>query len=104
VNFIRCFALILIALAVPNTANAYTVNGSLECTDIIREHSNEDFRLANMFWLLGYITARNYEDDADAGLDVANDKIYALGVDFCRRNQDSDWDDAAIQVYVTLSN
>jgi hypothetical protein len=104
VSILRCFALVLVARALPSAANAYTVNGSVECTDIIREDSNEDYRLANMFWILGYITARNYEDDADAGADVANVKIYALRLDCCRRNQGSDWDDAAIQVYVTLSN
>jgi hypothetical protein len=82
----------------------YTIKGSVECPDIIREDSNEDFRLANQWWLLGYITARNYEDDADIGLNTEDDKIYALGLDYCRRNPGSDWDDAAIQTYITLSN
>lgn len=91
-----CRALIIIALVLPNAANAYTVKNSVECPDIVREDSNEDYRLANLWWLMGYITARNYIDDADVGADIENDEIYEIGLDFCRRNSGSDWDDAAI--------
>ena len=95
-TLLRSLALILVVLALPITANAYTVKGSVECPDIIREDGDEDFRLANQWWLLGYITARNYEDDADIGLNTEDDKIY-------ERNVGSDWDDAAMEVYLMLS-
>ncbi len=81
-TILRCLALILIALALPSTAGAYTIKGSVECPDIVREDSNENYRLANEWWLLGYITARNYEDDADVGLNIEDDKIYELGLVF----------------------
>ena len=103
-SILRGLALILVVLALPMTAKAYTVKGSVECPDIVREDANEDFRPSNQWWVLGYITARNYEEDADVGLDIDNDKIYAMGLDFCRRNSASDWDDAAIQIYDSMSN
>ena len=102
-TLLRSLALILVVLALPITANAYTVKGSVECPDIIREDGDEDFRLANQWWLLGYITARNYEDDADIGLNTEDDKIYELALNFCKRNVGSDWDDAAMEVYLMLS-
>ena len=85
----------------------YTVKGSVECPDIVKEDANENYREYNKWWLLGYFTARNFMVDKEtgsgqAGKGVENDNIYAMALDFCRSNPASDWDDAAIHVYDLL--
>ena len=87
----------------PTDAHAYTVKGSVECDEFVREDENESFRLANKFWLLGYITARNYPDDRQTGRDVDSDIIYGMALAICQNDPDLDIDDAAIRVYDILS-
>lgn len=90
------------------TAQAeYTVKGSVECPDIIKEDGNENYREYNKWWLLGYITARNYMADQNTGAgEVAKgieaDNIYQMALSFCQANPESDWDDAAIHIYDLL--
>lgn len=80
----------------------YTVKGSVECPDIVKENENENYREFNKWWLLGYFTARNYVADQEVGKGIENDSIYAMALDFCKGNAGSDWDDAAIHVYDLL--
>ncbi len=89
----------LLAMLVAERAPAYTVKGSIECPDIVREDSDELFRALNKWWLLGYFTARNYSTDAAVGKGVLDDNLYLIALDFCRKNPRRDWDDAAIYVY-----
>lgn len=88
----------------PTDAHAYTVKGSVECPGVIKEDANESFRLANQFWLLGYITARNYNDDEEVGSGVDDDVIYGMMLAYCKKNSSSDIDDAAVRIYKILSN
>lgn len=92
----------VLATLIAGQANAYTVKGSVECPDIMREDSNSEFRLANKWWILGYITARNYVNDDSVGSGVDNDVIYDIALEYCRRNRNKDWDDAAIYTYDRL--
>jgi hypothetical protein len=88
----------------PTDAHAYTVRGNVECPDVVKEDADESFRLANQFWLLGYITARNYNDDAQVASGMEDDVIYGMMLAYCKKNSSSDMDDAAIRVYEILSN
>ncbi|MBT3930312.1 MAG: hypothetical protein HOK98_00445 [Rhodospirillaceae bacterium] len=88
----------------PIDAHAYTVLGNVECPDVVKEDGNESFRLANQFWVLGYISARNYEDDTQVGSGVEDEVIYGMMLAYCKKNPSSDMDDAAIRVYKILSN
>lgn len=101
---VACLALGL--STVPASAE-YTVKGSVDCLDIIKEDANEHYREYNKWWLLGYISARNYAiellgADGVAGTDVENDEIYALALSYCEANKEKNWDDAAIHVYDIL--
>ena len=93
---------VLIALAASAPAAAYTVKSAVECPDIVREDSEENFREMNKWWLMGYFTARNYMIDAEVGSDIEDESIYQMALDYCRSNPSSDWDDAAIHVYDLL--
>jgi hypothetical protein len=100
---IKCFpAAALMALALAGPAATYTVKSSVECTDIVREDSHENYREMNKWWLMGYLTGRNYAVDAEAGKAVEDENIYQMALDYCRSNPDDDWDDAAIHVYDRL--
>jgi hypothetical protein len=88
----------------PTDAHAYTVKGNVDCPDVIKEDADESFLLANQFWLLGYVTARSYNDDEQVGSGVDDDVIYGMVLAYCRKNSSSDMDDAAIRVYEILSN
>lgn len=90
-------AIASIAAAAP--AHAYTIKGAVECPVILEEHKNEDYRAMNRWWLLGYITARNYNDNADVSRGIGEHDIYQVAYDYCARNSSSDWDDAAQHVY-----
>ncbi len=94
-------ALVLI-LAIAQPAAAYTVKGSVECPDVIREDANEDFRKMNMWWVLGYISGRNYESDASVGKGLDSEDLYGHVLTYCRNNLASDMDDAAIDLYDLL--
>ena len=91
----------------------YTVKGSVECPDIVKEDANENYREYNKWWLLGYFSARNYAADtannaggtqknSEVGKGIDNDNIYNMALDFCKNNPGNDWDDAAIHVYDLL--
>tara|TARA_R100001129_G_C5188855_1_gene210140 strand:+ start:331 stop:663 length:333 start_codon:yes stop_codon:yes gene_type:complete len=88
----------------PIETQAYTILGSVDCPDVVREDEDESFRLANQFWVLGYITARNFGADADVGTGVEDDVIYGMMLAFCKKNPNNDMDDAANRVYEILSN
>lgn len=90
------------AVAVFPASAEYTVKGSVECPDIVKEDANENYREYNKWWLLGYITARNYSADQTVGKGIENDNLYSMALDFCKSNPGNDWDDAAIHVYDLL--
>ncbi|MEM1161107.1 MAG: hypothetical protein AAGJ28_09245 [Pseudomonadota bacterium] len=94
-------AAVLAAFAMPASAE-YTVKGSVECPDIVKEDGNENYREYNKWWLLGYFTARNYTADQTVGKGIENDNIYSMALAFCKDNPGNDWDDAAIHVYDLL--
>ena len=94
-------ATVAAAMAMPVQA-AYTVKGSVECPDIVREDANENYREYNKWWLLGYFTARNYENDQEVGKGIDADQIYSMALSYCQKNPSNDWDDAAIHVYDLL--
>ena len=89
------------AFAIPAAAD-YTVKGSVECPDIVKEDANEHYREYNKWWLLGYFTARNYVADQEVGKGIENDNIYDMALNYCKQNAGNDWDDAAIHVYDLL--
>jgi uncharacterized membrane protein YgcG len=98
---------LLAVVALPAQAE-YTVKGGVECPDIVKEDADEHYREYNKWWLLGYITGRNYQidlggNDSNAGRDVESDAIYAMALEWCRNNPGNDWDDAAIQLFDRLS-
>ena len=103
----RLFGAAALALvAVPAQAE-YTVKGAVDCPKIVTEDANEHYRQYNKWWLLGYITARNYAvdllgTDGVVGKNVEADEIYAMGLSFCQANPEKSWDDAAIHVYELL--
>ena len=97
----------LLALSFGSVQAEYTVKGIVACPDIVKEDGNEHYREYNRWWLLGYITARNYSAVLSGGNgDVANeiepDNLYQMALSFCQSNPGNDWDDAAIHVYDLL--
>jgi len=100
-KFLPLTALALIAAMVPPAA-AYTVKGSVECPDVVKEDANDKFRLANMWWILGYMSGRNYENDANTSKGVEAEDLYAHVLSFCRANPGKDMDDASIDLYNLL--
>ena len=100
-KFLPLTSLALIA-AMASPAAAYTVKGSVECPDVVKEDATEKFRLANMWWVLGYFSGRNYELDANTGTNVESEDMYAHVLSFCRNNPGKDMDDASIDLYNLL--
>ena len=98
----RPLTTLVLILAIASPAAAYTVKGSVECPDVIREDANEDFRKMNMWWVLGYISGRNYESDASVGKGLDSEDLYGHVLTHCRNNLASDMDDAAIDLYDLL--
>ena len=98
----RPFTALTLILAMASPAAAYTVKGSVECPDVIREDANEDHRNMNMWWLLGYISARNYESDADTAEGMDADDLYGHVLTYCRSHLGNDMDDGAIELYDLL--
>lgn len=94
-------AAMLSVMAVPAMAE-YTVKGSLTCEEAIGEDAHEHYREYNKWWLLGYFTARNYNDQVSVGYGIDNDNIYQMALSFCQSNLGNDWDDAAIHTYDLL--
>ena len=98
---------VLLMTALPVQAE-YTVKGSVDCADIIKEDADTHYREYNRWWLLGYISARNYSvellgGEGAVGQNVESDEIYAMGLSFCQANPEQNWDDAAIHVYDLLN-
>lgn len=89
----------LTSFAVAAPVQAYTVKGIVECPDILEEHKNDNYRAMNHWWLFGYITGRNYADEADVSAGVDASEVYNIAYTFCAKNPDSDWDDAARHTY-----
>ena len=87
-------------LAMP--ASAYTVKANIDCPDVLKEDANPTFSAQNHWWVLGYITARNFEADADVGKGVDNDTIYQMLIEYCTNNPNDDIDDASIFIYESL--
>ncbi len=98
----RPLTTLVLILAIASPAAAYTVKGSVECPDVIREDANEDFRKMNMWWVLGYISGRNFESDASVGKGLDSEDLYGHVLTYCRNNLASDMDDAAIDLYDLL--
>lgn len=94
-----------LALLLPGLGHAaeYTIKGSVACTDVLAEDSDPTYREMNKWWLMGYVTARNFEAQQNFGRDVADEELYQMGLAFCRSNRDLDWDDAAQDVYGRLA-
>jgi hypothetical protein len=72
-------ASLLVALAaagiLAGQAQAYTVKANVECTAVLQEDANATYRMANQWWVLGYLTARNYESDLNAGKGIDDEVI-----------------------------
>ena len=83
-------------------AAAYTAISAVECPDILREDADPTYREMNKWWLMGYITGRNYAADGVVGRGVDNGSIYNMALEYCRENPGSDWDDAAVYIYDAL--
>lgn len=90
-------------LAWTGTAHAYLVKGNVECQDVVKEDENESYRLANKFWLLGYLTARNFENQAEKGKNIEIDDLYEVALTYCKNNPAMDIDDAGIFLYDRLN-
>ncbi len=95
----RPLTTLVLILAIASPAAAYTVKGSVECPAVVREDANEKHRLANMWWVLGYISGRNYERDTNAAKGVDSEDIYAHVLSYCRTHPEDDMDDASIDLY-----
>jgi len=98
----RPLTTLVLILAIASPAAAYTVKGSVECPDVIREDANEDHRKMNMWWILGYFSGRNYETDASVGKGLDSEDLYAHVLTYCRKNLSDDMDDASIDLYGLL--
>lgn len=97
----------ILALGMGAAQADYTVKGSVECPDILKEDGNENYREFNKWWLLGYVTARNYTADQSGGngevaKGIEPDSLYQMALSYCQANAGSDWDDAAMHVYDLL--
>ena len=92
----------VLILAVTAPAAAYTVKGSVECPDLIREDANEDHRNMNMWWVLGYFSGRNYELDAQTGKGIDAEDLYGHVLSYCKSHLSDDMDDASIDLYDLL--
>ena len=81
----------------------YTLKGigGESCGEILSDHDNDKktFYFTRMQWVLGYITARNYERDATKGKNISSDSIYYSIIKYCRENPLKDLDDASIHLY-----
>ena len=99
---------LILAMASPAAAYAdYTVKGSVECPNVVKEDANEHFREYNKWWILGYFSGRNYErdrhqPDSTVGKDFDSDDLYARVLHFCRDNPRKDMDDASLDLYDLL--
>ena len=98
----RPLATLVLILAIAQPAAAYTVKGSVECPDVVREDANEKFRQMNMWWVLGYISGRNYERDASTAKGVDSKQLYAHVLAYCRSHPGRDMDDASKDLYDLL--
>lgn len=91
-----------VSLALPAAADTYTVKGSVDCPDVVREDSVEAHRTANMWWILGYFTGRNFEHSMNVGRDIDSEALYTRVLSFCLNNPDKDLDDASNDLYSRL--
>ena len=98
----RSLTTLVLILAMASPAAAYTVKGSVECPDVVREDATEDFRKMNMWWILGYFSGRNYENAASVGKGIDGDDLYAHVLAYCRSHPGKDMDDASIDLYELL--
>jgi len=94
--------MITLILAIASPAAAYTVKGSVECPDVVKEDATENFRKMNMWWVLGYISGRNYENDTSVSKGIDGEDLYAHVLSYCRTHPGNDMDDASIDLYDAL--
>lgn len=97
-------AVLLIAASVMPAGADYALRGQVKCTDVVKEHGHQHYRQYNVWWLLGYVSARNFAADKAgenglAGKGVDNAKLYETALKYCRENPDKDWNDAAHHTY-----
>lgn len=97
----------IVVVAQPVHAD-YLVKGQVKCEDIISEDENETYREFNKWWLLGYISARNYANElagqlnTEVGKEIEDASLYAMALDYCKSNPESFWHDSALHVYDLL--
>ncbi len=99
---LRPLTTLALILAMASPAAAYTVKGSVECPDVVREDSNDNHRKMNMWWVLGYFSGRNYENSASTGKGIDSDVLYAHVLTYCKAHPNNDMDDASIDLYDLL--
>ncbi len=102
-KFRALLVLIPILLMATPAAAEYLVKGSVPCPKLIEEDSNEKFRLANEWWILGYITARNFHTSGNKGDNLKGEVFYSYALNYCHNNPDRDLDDASIELYDWLN-
>lgn len=90
------------AVLLAGPAQAYTVKANVECTAVLKEDANATYRMANQWWVLGYLTARNYDADLNAGKGIDDEVIYQMLLDYCGQNRENDIDDAAQAIFEAL--
>ena len=84
---------------------SYTVKGSgnTSCGELLEEEKNRTSQGILFYqknaWILGYITGRNYENNANKGRGVHPDSIYYAVLNYCRDNPLKDLDDAIQFIY-----
>jgi hypothetical protein len=98
----RLLTTVVLILAMASPAAAYTVKGSVECPDVVREDANENHRKMNTWWILGYFSGRNFVTDASVGKGLDADDLYGHVLTYCRSHLADDMDDAAINLYDLL--
>jgi hypothetical protein len=91
-------ALFLLTLSVQ--AGAWTVKGVgvRACGEVINKLDKASYGQ----WLLGYISGKNYNEDASVGKGMSGIAIYEAAMKYCRENPLNDWADASEDVYQQL--
>jgi len=94
--------MIALIVAISSPAAAYIIKGNVQCSDIVEEDAHEYYREYNKWWLMGYVTARNYAASQNVGITLESDVIYTMALDYCKTHPSNSWNDAAIDIYDIL--
>ena len=81
---------------------SYQVLGMYECGEILVDdkNNNKNSKTLTLTWLQGYISARNYIDNADKTAEY--ESLYFAVIKFCKENPLKDLNDAARDIYSQL--